>query len=125
MKHDIQQLIGNTLRRGVTIAFVIALSGGLFYLAQHGREPLPDYTRFASDEADTHTHYTTLRGILSGLLALNSASWMQAGVVALILTPILRVLLTFVDFAAKRDWLYMGITATVLVVILANSLGGK
>ena len=32
MKLDIQQLIGNTLRRGVTLACLLAALGGLYYL---------------------------------------------------------------------------------------------
>ena len=42
MKLDIQQLIGNTLRRGVTLACLLAALGGLYYLVTHGGEPVPD-----------------------------------------------------------------------------------
>ena len=40
------------------------------------------------------------------------------------LTPIMRVVLSLVDFSIQRDWLYVAITATVLVVIIVNSLVG-
>ncbi len=122
-KHDIQQLIGNTLRRGVFTACAIALVGGILYLWQHGGDPMPDYTRFAYDE--THpADYTTLDGIFRGILSMTAASWIQLGVIALLLTPIMRVLLSLVDFLQERDWLYAAITSVVLAVIISNSIGG-
>ena len=40
------------------------------------------------------------------------------------LTPISRIVLSLFDFGIQRDWLYVGITAIVLFVIVANSIGG-
>lgn len=121
--HDIQQLIGNTLRWGVSVACLIAFAGGIVYLCKHGAEPMPDYSTFAY--ADVHpAEYTTLGGIFGGVLSMNAMSWIQMGVIALILTPILRVLLSLVDFVRERDWLYAAITAVVLAIIIANSVGG-
>lgn len=117
-KHDIQQLIGNTLRWGVTAACAVALCGGLLYLFKHGGEPMPDYTRFTGGE----TAYTTLRGIFGGLAAFEAKEWIQLGVLVLILTPVMRVALSLIDFLEERDWLYAAITATVLAIIIANSL---
>lgn len=122
-RRDIQQLIGNTLRRGVSLACLIAFAGGIVYLCKHGAEPLPDYTAFAYSDAHP-AEYTTLGGIFDGVLAMNAMSWIQLGVVALLLTPIVRVLLSFVDFVYERDWLYAAITAVVLTIIVANSIGG-
>lgn len=117
----IQILISHTLRVGVTIACVIAAIGGAIYLWSHGSEAMPDYTHFAY--ADQHpAEYTTLGGILGGLARWNAYSWIQLGVIALILTPILRVLLSLVDFLKEHDWLYAAISAIVLAVIISNSL---
>lgn len=124
MKLDIQQLIGNTLRRGVTLACLLAALGGLYYLVTHGGEPVPDYRHFDPTTAATQTHFTTLTGIVRGVAAFDAYSCIQLGVVALILTPILRVVLSLLDFTLERDWLYAGITATVLAVIVVNSIGG-
>lgn len=123
--NDLQNLIGNTLRWGVTIACVLAAFGGTLYVMNHGLEPLPDYTRFSYATAAQHTEYTTFSGILHGLTERNALSWIQLGVVALLLTPIVRVVLSLVDFAKQRDWLYTAITAIVLAIIIANSLSGK
>ena len=116
--NDLQQLIGNTLRWGVTIACVIAAIGGALYLVLHGGDSVPDYSRFSYAEAASHTSYTTLSGIWTGVTQLAADSWIQFGVVALILTPIVRVVLSLVDFARQRDWLYTAITAVVLAIIL-------
>ena len=124
MKYDIQQLIGNTLRWGVSTACLIALIGGGIYLYLHGSEPVPDYTHFDYHEAFRQTQYTTLSGIFGGLTSLNAQSWIRFGVVVLILTPILRVLLSLVDFLAEHDWLYALITSIVLGIIISNSIGG-
>ena len=122
-KHDIQQLIGNTLRWGVSIACFIAFIGGVIYLFQHGGDAMPDYTHFDYDESHPEA-YTTLSGIWEGLLSLQSQSWIQLGVIALILTPILRVAFSLIDFLQEHDWLYAIITAVVLSIIIFNSIGG-
>ncbi len=118
-----QQLIGNTLRWGVSIACVIAFIGGVIYLLHYGGDPMPDYTTF-SYNTQQPAEYTTLDGIFSGMLSLNAASLIQVGVIALILTPIMRVLLSLIDFLKERDWLYATITSIVLAIIIANSIGG-
>lgn len=121
-----QQLIGNTLRIGVFTACVIACIGGIMYLVMHGGEPMKDYSTFpVPDEAQNMAAYTTVDGILGGVLNFTAVGWIQLGVIALILTPIMRVVLSLVDFLRERDWLYSVITAIVLAVIIMNSLGGN
>lgn len=124
MKHDLQQLIGNTLRWGVTIACTLAAIGGVVYLSRHGGEPLPDYTSFDPASAAGQTDYTTLSGIWQGVMTGHGRSCIQLGVLALILTPIMRVVLSLFDFVLEHDWLYSAITAVVLAVIISNSIGG-
>ena len=118
-----QILISRTLRWGVTIASVLAFIGGIFYFLQHGAEPL-DASKYGSfSYADTQNPATTpLTGILQGAWAGNSESLIQLGVIALLLTPIMRVVLSLFDFMKQRDWLYVGITAFVLAVIVFNSI---
>ena len=122
---DLQLLIARTLRWGVATAATIAAIGGIIYLVQHGSDPMPDYQTFSYDDpAFRPADYTTLDGILKGIVSMNSRSWVQMGVIVLILTPILRVVLSLFDFLRERDWLYSIITAIVLAVILCNSVGG-
>lgn len=124
-ERDMQLLIGNTLRRGVTLACVIALAGGLIYLWKHGSEPMKDYSSFDYHALPAGAEtYTTLSGILDGVAHFTAAGWIQLGVIALLLTPVMRVLLSLCDFVLQRDWLYAAISAVVLAVIVCNSLGG-
>ena len=115
-----QLLISSTLRIGVIAACTIALISGIYYLISHGMDPMPDYSSFHGESAD----YTTLTGIFSGLWRFQAESWIQLGVIVLMLTPISRVILSLFDFAFQCDWLYVSITAFVLAVIIANSVGG-
>lgn len=115
-------LIGNTLRIGVSAACLVAFIGGVLYLFHHGSEPLPDYSDFSYGNAPAE--YTTWDGIFAGLFHFTAIGWIQTGVLILLLTPVLRVLLSLFDFLRERDWLYAIITAVVLAVIISNSLEG-
>lgn len=119
-KTDMQQLIGTALRVGVMTACSIALISGLYYLVVHGTEPVPNYTTFQGEPSSL----TSIKGIFMGLLHFEAKNWMQLGVIVLMLTPIMRILLSLIDFARERDWLYVSITAIVFLVIIANSIGG-
>jgi len=126
-----QILISRTLRWGVSIACFIALIGGILFLVHHGGEAfdLAQYQNFkyegttAVDYA-AFSDYTTLTGIMQGFLHFTAIGWIQMGVLVLILTPIMRVALSLLDFIKQRDWLYALITAIVLAVIISNSLEG-
>ena len=113
-------LISSTLRIGVITACTIALVSGIYYLISHGMDPMPDYQSFHGET----TSLTTLSGIFTGMLHMQAENWIQFGVIVLMLTPISRIVLSLFDFGIQRDWLYVGITAIVLFVIVANSIGG-
>jgi uncharacterized membrane protein len=115
-----QQLIGSTLRIGVMTACCIAILSGSYYLIRHGGQPVPNYRTFHGEP----TSLTTLPGIFMGLLHFQARNWIQLGVLVLMLTPITRIILSLIDFAHQKDWLYVTITAIVFLVILSNSLSG-
>lgn len=119
-QNKMNELIGNTLRIGVFAACIIALIGGIYYLLTTSGQLVPDYKTFHEGGAS----YTTFEGIVRGAFSLSATEWMQLGVVVLMLTPIMRVVLSLVDFSIQRDWLYVGITAIVLIVIIVNALVG-
>lgn len=123
MKNNrLENILAATLRWGVSMACLIAFVGGTLYLIQQGGEPMPDYTTF-SYEANHPEVYTTLTGIWQGVLSMNAMSWIQMGVIALLLTPLLRVTLSLFDFIVKKDWLYATISAIVLAIIITHSIG--
>lgn len=127
MKHDIQTLTASTLRIGVSLACIVAFIGGMLYLIHHGGETFDwnYYSTFDYAKPECHpSEYTTFGGIMAGLTHFTATGWIQTGVLILILTPVMRVALSLLDFISERDWLYAVITAVVLAVIISNSLEG-
>ena len=122
---DLKILLSKTLRTGVSLACLTAFVGGVLYLVREGGKPfsLSVYQYFSYD-AHQPASYTTWTGIWEGFTQFTAVGWIQMGVLLLILTPILRIVISLVEFLSEHDWLYAAITATVLTVILFNSVGG-
>lgn len=115
-----QLLIGNLLRVGVTVSALLVLGGGLLYLMHYGAQQ-PILKTFAGEP----DHLTHIPLIFKHALQGNSQSLIQAGLLVLILTPIARVILSVLVFALERDWLYVGITLLVLLLMVYSLLGEK
>jgi len=117
---DIEKIIGLQLRYGVVIASLIVLIGGILYLVQQGQASIPPYHTFLGETAG----YTTFSQIVKGIGAGQAKGIVQAGVVVLIATPILRIAFSLVGFILEKDRLYIIITAIVLSVMLFSIFGG-
>ncbi len=63
---------------------------------------------------------TDFSGMLGGLVALRPVAIAQAGLVALLATPVLRVAASVAAFTLEGDRLYALITLVVLVVLLTS-----
>ena len=63
---------------------------------------------------------TDWAGLWDALLALQPLAIAQLGLLMLIATPVLRVAISLLAFAAEHDWLYMTITGTVLTILLVS-----
>jgi uncharacterized membrane protein len=112
------RMIGTLLRSGVIVSAAATLAGGIWHLAQSG-SAMPDYHVFHGEPADL----MTLSGVLSGVMAGRSECLIQLGLLMLVATPIARVALCLVAFAAERDRAYVGITLIVLTVLIASAAG--
>ncbi len=117
---DIEKIIGLQLRYGVVIASLIVLMGGVLYLVQQGQGAIPPYHTFLGESA----RYTSFSQIVKGIGAGEAKGIVQAGVVVLIATPILRIAFSLVGFILEKDRLYIIITAIVLSVMLFSIFGG-
>ena len=67
---------------------------------------------------------TTSSGCLAAGLVLSLAGrgdaagvLLQAGVIILLATPVARVVVSIVEYANERDWTFVALTATVLLVL--------
>jgi uncharacterized membrane protein len=114
----VEVIIANLLRAGVTLAAAIVLAGGLVFLVRHGLAPA-NYRVFAGEPPDLR-HW---RGIVRAAFALRGRGIIQLGLLFLIATPVARVAFAAFAFAIEHDWLYVGISTFVLIVLLYSLLG--
>jgi uncharacterized membrane protein len=100
-------IVANLLRSGVALAAVVVLAGGIWYLVAPGATP-PNYAHFQGRPQTIRT-LADMRG---------SEAAMLIGLLLLIATPILRVVFSMIGFALERDYVYVALTAIVLIVLL-------
>ena len=115
----VEQVVGGLLRTGVILAGLVVLVGGVIYLFRHGAQ-LPQYRVFHGEPAELRS----LMGIVAEAAKLHGRGVIQLGLLLLIATPVARVMFSVFAFALQRDYLYVGVTLIVLVVLLYSLLGG-
>jgi uncharacterized membrane protein len=115
----VEELIGNLLRVGVTLAAAVVLFGGSIYLVRHGLAA-PHYSVFVGEPADLRT----VSGIVRDALALRGRGLIQLGLLLLIATPVARVAFSVAAFAMQRDRLYVVVALIVLAVLMYSLTGG-
>lgn len=116
---DVAAIVGRLLRWGVLTACFVAIVGGVMFLMAHSSE-VSDFTEFRGAPA----YLRSPEGIYRALLSFDARAIIQAGVIILIATPILRVALSIFAFAMERDYLYVLITLVVLIIISIGMFGG-
>ena len=105
--------LGKLLRTGVVIAALIVLAGGVWFLSEaHGARQ--EYKTFRGVPAEL----SSLDGIFHGAVGGQALAVIQVGILVLIATPVARVLFSMLGFALEKDWMYVGVTAMVLVLLL-------
>jgi uncharacterized membrane protein len=67
----------------------------------------------------------SLAALYSGLIAFDPASVIALGLLALIATPVIRVVVSIIAFALEGDWRYVAIATAVLTIIIAGIVMGK
>jgi uncharacterized membrane protein len=112
-------VLAHVLRGGVLLSATVVAFGGVVFLARHGMER-SEYHVFRG-EPDT---LRTIRGIVSGAMGFSSRGLVQLGLLLLIATPIARVVFSVIGFARQRDWLYVVITLTVLILLTYSLASG-
>ncbi|HXY10459.1 MAG TPA: DUF1634 domain-containing protein [Terriglobales bacterium] len=114
----IEEIVGDILRAGVTVSAVVVFAGGLLYL-KGSAWTHPDYRVFHGEPSDLRA----LGGIWHGALALDARAIIQLGLLLLIATPVLRVMVAILGFAAERDRMYVIFTSIVLTILLYSLFG--
>jgi uncharacterized membrane protein len=116
---DIQALIGQVLRAGVVISMSIVIIGGIFYLYRHGHS-VTDYKVFKGIPPFVQ-HAGTM---ISSAMNFKGQAIIQIGIILLIATPVVRVVFSAIGFVLEKDYLYVGISVLVLLIIFASMLSG-
>ena len=117
---DIQSLIGKVLRTGMIVSISIVFFGGIFYVVRHGHS-IPDYKKFNGIPAFMQ-HAGSL---VVAATNFKGQAIIQLGIVLLIATPILRVICSTIGFALEKDYMYVGISLLVLLIIFSSMMGGR
>jgi uncharacterized membrane protein len=76
-------------------------------------------------EADAPSQAPHFMEAMQRVLALQPSGFLGLGLLILIMTPILRVLGSFVAFLYERDWRFAGMTFLVLVILSLSVLFGS
>lgn len=116
----IEGIMGNLLRIGVAVSAAFVLVGAAVYLWRYAWK-LPQYRIFKGEPAELRS----IGAIVNFALAQHSRGLIQVGLLLLIATPVARVIFSVYAFARERDWLYVGVTLLVLVVLLYSLLWSK
>ncbi|WP_158827075.1 DUF1634 domain-containing protein [Mucilaginibacter lacusdianchii] len=116
---DMQQVLGWVLRIGVSLSMLVVCMGGVLYLYRHGHATV-SYQKFTGIPHFVHS----ASGIWNGIFAGRGRAIIQAGIILLIATPVIRVVFSAVGFVIEKDWLYTGISLLVLLVIIISALTG-
>lgn len=66
-----------------------------------------------------------LGDVFSRMLELRPSGFLAAGLLVLIITPVLRVVGSIFAFLYERDYLYVGITMLVLIIVIVSMILGK
>jgi uncharacterized membrane protein len=57
---------------------------------------------------------------LLGAASGTAAALTNAGLIALMATPVARVVVSVIEYSLERDWLFMTLTTTVLIILLGS-----
>jgi uncharacterized membrane protein len=105
--------VGTLLRVGVLSSAAVILLGGLLFLMHHGRSVV-DFTVFNGTAPELRRPGSILLRAMHG----DDLAIIQCGILMLIATPVARVAFSIFIFLEEHDFLYVTISAVVLLILL-------
>lgn len=114
---DIEYIIGNALRIGVTASIIVILIGLALLLLVPGASRY-NLSAIASPTSKLNSSVIGFSSMLNGIESLDGVYYIMLGLAILIATPVARVLLSVFWFFQKRNPVYTVITAIVLINML-------
>lgn len=116
---NIELFIGNLLRACVISVVAVVLGGAIIYLPS-AYSSHPSYHKFVSEPAV----FRSVWGVLALAFTGDGKAIIEAGMLLLILTPILRVAVSVFAFLFEKDYLYVALTLIVLGILIFSLAGG-
>ncbi|KRM68251.1 DUF1634 domain-containing protein [Apilactobacillus ozensis] len=104
--NEIELIIGKILRIGVIISATIMIIGLLLFLVT------------GNSGYDQNYIPNNFKVIFKGIVQLKPYAIMMLGIFCLILTPVLRVVVSIYSFYKEKDKLYVYITSIVLIILI-------
>lgn len=122
-------LIANLLRWGVVLSFVIVTVGiaALVFSGRTGYDSTgtSDLSVLLQYQADNSPFPTSVETVMAGLIEFKPYAIIAAGLLVLLMIPVVRVAVSIIAFALERDWLYVLITAFVFAMLMVSFALGK
>jgi len=119
-EREFDLVVGRLLQVGVLLAAAVVCVGIPYYLTTHAGA-VADFRVFTPQPE----HLRHVGSILAGVGRLDAGSIVQLGVLLLVLTPIARVLFTFIAFVVQRDRAFVLLSGIVLALLLFGLISGR
>jgi uncharacterized membrane protein len=118
-EHVLELVIGKLLRTCVIVTSVVVIVGAVRFLPGAFHTTV-SYGTFHGEPAA----FRSVVGILRDAVTGDGRAIVEAGMLLLVLTPILRVAFSAFAFLHEKDYLYVGLTLVVLGLLLFSLLAG-
>ncbi len=111
MMVDLNRAMYHVLVDGMIVSSALYVIGIILFLLQNPVQA-------------TITHYQSVGEFVSGLVTYRSAAVLTLATVILIATPITRVFISILTFAANRNLKYVAVTVIVFLILISSMLLG-
>jgi len=115
-------VLSNVLRYGVLLSAAIIVFGTALLITREGFASVEGFVVYNPNQVPHGTFAVSLGAMAQGLLVLDPFAVIELGVLALLATPVARVLFSAFLFAVEGDRTYVYITAMVLLLLLFSML---
>ena len=120
--NSMNRILGIVLRSGVVLSGAIIAIGAALFVSNHSLDDTSSYLAYNPGLIPHGNFPVGLASIVSGLVSLDPFSIIALGFLVLLATPVARVVLSLLLFAAEKDRMFVYLTATVLAILLFSML---
>lgn len=120
----VERGVNVVLRVGVVMSLAVIVAGMLLSALHHPKLIL-SHNELARLVVPGAAFPHTISEVARGIAALQGTAVMMAGLLLLLLLPVVRVALTGLIFVYQKDWVFVVITLGVLALLLLSLVLGK